>query len=77
MPERQYSLIVPAANANLTAHTYSEIFVGATATFTANSVTITAAGGSMIPLKVQSISATANVYLLGEKIDVMMGSTSL
>ena len=74
MADRIYSLIVPAANANFTAHTYTEVYVGGAATVTVNGVSVVAAAGSFIPVKVQSISATANVYLLGEKIDVTMGS---
>lgn len=65
-----HSVIVPAAQANFTAHTYSEIYVGANATFTVNGVVVTASAGSNIKLTVRSISATANVYLLGDNIDL-------
>lgn len=65
-----HSIIVAAANANFTAHTYSEIYVGANATFTVNGVSITAAAGSTIKLTIRSISATANVYLLGDNINL-------
>ena len=73
----EYSLIVPSANANFTAHTYTQIFVGATATFVVNGVSVTAAGGSTINLKVRSISATPNVYLLGEPYDVYVFNPDL
>lgn len=64
------SIIVPATGANFTAHTYSQIYVGANTTFTVNGVVVTAAAGSIINLTVKSISATANVYLLGDNINV-------
>jgi len=74
---QEYSLIVPSANANFTAHTYTEIFVGATATFVVNGVSVTAAGGSSIKLKVRTISATPNVYLLGEPSNVYSANPDL
>jgi hypothetical protein len=72
-----HSIIVAAANANFTAHTYTQVFAGADATPTINGVSVTMAGSSIINIKVKSISATANVYLLGEKQDVLQGSTSV
>lgn len=75
--EDTHSIIVPAANANFTAHTYTHIYVGANATFTVNGVVVTAVGGSTLNLKVRSISATANVYLLGENIDVSFDNPNI
>ena len=72
-----YSIIVAAANANFSAHSYTQVYAGAAATPTINGVVVTMAAGSSIEIKVKSISATANVYLLGENQDVYLGSTSL
>ena len=72
-----HSIIVPAANANFTAHTYTQVYAGAAATPTINGIAVTMAAGSFINIKVRSISATANVYLLGENLDVILGSPNL
>lgn len=72
-----HSIIVSAANANFSAHTYTEVYAGAAATPTINGVAVTMAAGSFIGIWVRSISATANVYLLGENQDVFQGSTLL
>ena len=69
-----HSIIVPATAANFTAHTYTQIFAGATATPTINGVVVTMSAGSTIAIKINSISATANVYLLGENQNVGQGS---
>ena len=65
-----HSIVVAAANANFTAHTYSEVYAGAAATPTINGVAVTMAAGSSIKITVRSISATANVFLLGDDIDL-------
>ena len=72
-----HSIIVAAANANFSAHTYTEVYAGAAATPTINGVAVTMGAGSALSIWVRSISATANVYLLGENIDVYQGSTLL
>jgi len=72
-----HSIIVPAANANFTAHTYTQVYAGAAASPTINGIAVTMAAGSVINIKVRSISATANVYLLGENLDVILGSPNL
>lgn len=64
-----HSIIVPAASANFTAHSYTEIYAGSGATPTINSVSVTMAAGSSIKLKVTSITATSGIYLLGESIN--------
>ena len=64
-----HSIIVSASSANFSAHTYSEVYAGASATPTINGVSVTMGAGSSIKIKVKSISSTANVYLLGETID--------
>jgi hypothetical protein len=72
-----HSIIVSAASANFSAHTYTQVFAGADATPTINGVVVTMAGSSTINIKVKSISPTANIYLLGEKQDVTQGSPNL
>lgn len=72
-----HSIIVAAANANFTAHTYTQVFAGADATPTINGIPVTMAGSSILSIKVKSISATANVYLLGENQNVAQGSPNL
>jgi hypothetical protein len=72
-----HSIIVAAANANFSAHSYTEVYAGAAATPTINGVAVTMGAGSSISLWVRSISATANVYLLGENMDVYQGSILL
>lgn len=71
------SIILPAANANFTAHTYTQVYAGAAASPTINGIAITMAAGSILNIKVKSISATANVYVLGEFQDVIQGSPNL
>jgi hypothetical protein len=72
-----HSIIVAAANANFTAHTYTQVFAGTDVTVTINGVSVQMAGSSILNIKVKSISSTAGVYLLGEKQDVSQGSTSV
>lgn len=67
-----HSLIVPAASANFTAHSYTEIYVGADTTAIINNVPVTLAASSNIRLKVFQISGGTGCYLLGEKINNKM-----
>lgn len=64
-----HSIIVSAGSANFSAHTYTEVYAGAAATPTINGVSVAMGAGSSIKVKVNSISNTANVYLLGETIN--------
>lgn len=70
-----HSIIVPATSANFTAHTYSEVYIGSATTVTINGISVVAAAGSSIKITVRDISATPNVYLLGDKIDLSNGSS--
>lgn len=72
-----HSIIVSATSANFTAHTYTQVYAGAAASPTINGISVTMAAGSSLNIKVRSISATANVYLLGENQDVIQGSLLL
>ena len=70
-----HSIIVPAQNANLTAHTYTEIYGGQTGcTANINGVTVTMGGSSSIALWVNSISGGTGCFLMGEKQNVFQGS---
>jgi hypothetical protein len=72
-----HSIIVPATAANFTAHSYTQVFAGADATPTINGIPVTMAGSSIINIKVKTISATANVYLMGENQNVSQGSPNV
>jgi|LakMenEpi03Aug12_release.lakeMendotaPanAssembly.Ray.scaffolds.fasta_scaffold605421_2 hypothetical protein len=73
-----HSIIVLAANANLTAHTYSEIYGGtAGCVILVNNVSINVAPSSNISLWVRSVSGGTGCYLLGENRDVYLGSPNL
>lgn len=61
-----HTIIHEAANADLTNFAYTEIYAGANATPTINGVAVTMAAGTTLDVVVKSISATANVYVLGE-----------
>jgi len=72
-----HSIIVSAASANFSAHSYTQVFAGAAATPTINGVVVTMGASSLLNIKVKSISATPNVYLMGENQNVIQGSTNL
>lgn len=69
-----HSIIVASANANFTAHTYTEVFASTLQTPTINGVAVKLAAGQSIKIRVKSISSTSDVYLLGETIDNYTGS---
>lgn len=72
------SIIVSAASANLTAHTYTEVYGGsAGCTITINGTVVTMAASSSISVKVRSVSGGNGCYLLGENKDVYSGSPNL
>jgi len=72
-----HSIIVPAQSANLTAHTYNEIYGGTYGcTMVLNGVTIDVASSSNIKVWVKSISGGTGCYLLGEKQNVLQGLTN-
>lgn len=72
-----HSIIVEATNANFSAHSYTQVYAGANATPTINGVAVTMAASSVLSIKVKSISATANVYLMGENQNVGQGSPTV
>jgi hypothetical protein len=72
-----HSIVVASANANFSAHSYTEIYASVAASPTVNGVAIGLAAGQSIKIKVKSISSTANVFLLGETIDNALGTPYL
>lgn len=72
-----HSIIVSAASANFSAHSYTQVFAGAAATPTINGVVVTMGASSLLNIKVKSISPTPNVYLMGENQNVIQGSPNL
>lgn len=72
-----HSIVVPAQNANLTAHTYTEIYGGTGGcSITVNGTTIAVAESSNIAIWVRTVSGGTGCYLLGENQNVGQGSTS-
>ena len=61
------NVIHPASEANFTGYTYTQVYAGAAATPTVNGVVVAMAAGHNINILVQSISSTANVYVIGYK----------
>lgn len=72
-----HSIIVSATTANLSAHTYSEIYGGNGCTITVNGVVLNVAASSNIPVWVRSVSGGAGCYLMGEMKDVYYGSPNV
>jgi hypothetical protein len=73
-----HSLIVPAQSANLTAHTYTEIYGGTGGcSININGVIINVSSSSNIPIWVRSVSGGTGCYLLGEFNNVFTGSPNL
>lgn len=73
-----HSIIVPAQNANLTAHTYSEIYGGsAGCSVTLNGQSVNIGAASSIDIWVREISGGTGCFLLGENKDVYTGSPNL
>ncbi len=73
-----YSIIVAAADANFTAHTYTEIYGGdAGCNIVVNGVSVDVGGASSISLHIRSVSGGSGCYLLGDPIDVYTGSPNV
>lgn len=65
-----YSFIHPAASANTSAFTYSQIYAASAVTVTINGIAVSMAAGTTLDMSVNTISATNGVYVLGEKISL-------
>lgn len=73
-----HSIIVAAQNANLSAHTYSEIYGGTGGcVINVNGVVINVADSSNIPVWIRTVSGGTGCYLLGENKDVYTGSPNV
>ena len=73
-----HSIIVPAQNANLSAHTYTEIYGGqAGCTIVVNGTTLSMGSSSSIAIWIRSVSGGTGCYLMGEEQNVIQGSTLL
>jgi len=73
-----HSIIVPAQNANMTAHTYTEVYGGTGGcTIIINGVSVNVADSSTIGIAIRTVSGGTGCYLLGENVDVYLGSTRL
>ena len=71
------SIIHLAASADTTNFTYSKVYAGAGAVPTINGVVVTMAAGSTLEILVRSISATADVFVLGHKAQVFTANPNL
>jgi len=73
-----HSIIVPVAQANFTAHTYTEIYAGDNDVVMINGQgPIIIGNGSSLKIKISSISGGTKCSLLGEKIDNRMDNPTL
>jgi hypothetical protein len=73
-----YTIIVPAQNANISAHTYTEIYGGsAGCSITVNGIPLSIGPSSNVSIWIKSVSGGNGCFLLGEKQDVIQGSTLL
>jgi hypothetical protein len=73
-----HSVIVAAGSANLTAHTYSEIYGGsAGCTITVNGTSLSVGASSNVKVWIRTVSGGSGCFLLGEYKDVYSGSSGL
>lgn len=72
-----HSIIVPATSPNFSAHSYTHVYAGVDAAPVINGVSVIMPAGTILDLKVNTISNAAGCYLLGEKADVILGSINL
>lgn len=73
-----HSVIVSATTANLSAHTYNEVYGGTGGcVIIVNGVSINVAESSNIPVWIRTVSGGAGCYLLGEYKDVYYGSPNV
>lgn len=79
MPLHQgiYTIIHAAASADTVNYKYYQVYAGVAAIPTINGVSVTMAAASTLDISVSSISATANVWVLGEPINTRNGSPTL
>ena len=72
-----HSIVVEAQSANLTAHTYTELYGGLTGcTAVVNGATVVMGGSSSIGVWIRTITGGVGCYVLGENKDVFTGSNT-
>jgi len=72
-----YGIIHAATSADLTNYAYFSVYAGANATPTINGTVVTMVGGSSLDIYIRSISATANVFVIGEPKNSVTNSPTL
>jgi hypothetical protein len=73
-----HDVIVSAQTANLTAHTYTEIYGGTGGcSITVNGVNILVASSTNLNIWVKTVSGGSGCWLLGTNQNVYQGSTNL
>ena len=73
-----HDVIVSAQTANLTAHTYTEIYGGsAGCNITVNGVNISVASSTNLNIWIKTVSGGSGCWLLGTNQNVYQGSTNL
>jgi hypothetical protein len=77
MNERIMDVIHAAADADTSKFTYEEVYASAAATPTINGTVVSMAAGSKLRLRVKTITATANVFVLGYNLNIATGSPFL
>ena len=75
------SVIHSASDADFTKYSYTQVYAGADTTATINGASVTMVGGSVLDIRVNSISGT-DVYVIGNnkntlKVDPNLGSISV
>lgn len=63
------SIIHSASSANVTAYTYTKVYASAAASPTINDVVVPMTAGLVLPILVRKISATANIFVIGDKVN--------
>lgn len=63
------SIIHTAAAADVTGYTYFKVYASVAATPTINGVAVAIPAGVTIEILVRSITATANVFVIGDKVN--------
>ena len=71
------SVIHTAANADLTAFTYTQVYCGVAGTPTINDVAVPMVAGTVLDLRVKNITGTAGIFVIGSPINTITGSQVL
>lgn len=65
------SIIHESSNADFSNYVYTQVYAGDDASVDINGTTVTMKGGSIIDIRVKSISSTANIYVIGNPINTL------